>query len=142
TYLAVGTGEALNEYAAIRSWPAYRERQARLAEAIALIRELWTGEEVSFRGDFYETDKARLFTPPASEIPIYVSSLAPGSAEVAGLHGDGLITVGGQEPDTYRAMLAAFERGARLVGKDPTGMPRWVEVGVDYTPDEAGAIAA
>src|SRR5689334_13266254 len=35
-YLAVGTGEALNEYAATGEWPEYVERQRMLAEAIAL----------------------------------------------------------------------------------------------------------
>jgi coenzyme F420-dependent glucose-6-phosphate dehydrogenase len=42
-YHAVGTGEALNEYASTGKWPGYDERQARLAEAIELIRALWTG---------------------------------------------------------------------------------------------------
>jgi len=32
-YLGVGTGEALNEYAATGMWPGYKERQERLAEA-------------------------------------------------------------------------------------------------------------
>jgi coenzyme F420-dependent glucose-6-phosphate dehydrogenase len=42
-YLGVGTGEALNEYAATGWWPTYDERQERLAEAIELMRALWTG---------------------------------------------------------------------------------------------------
>ena len=95
TYLAVGTGEALNEYSSIGDWPGYVERQARLAEAIALIRALWTGDEVTFDGDFFRTRKARLYTRPEAAIPLYVSSLSPGSAAFAGKHGDGLLTVVG-----------------------------------------------
>src|SRR5258705_9650970 len=46
--LGVGTGEALNEIAVSgMDWPEFKERFARLREAIDLIRELWTKESVS-----------------------------------------------------------------------------------------------
>ena len=49
--LGVGTGEALNEIAVSgREWPEFKERFARLREAVQLMRELWTGEDVSFDG--------------------------------------------------------------------------------------------
>ena len=84
TYLGVGTGEALNEYASTGLWPEYEERLERLIEAIELIRTLWSGEEVTYEGKYYQTRKAKLYTPPASPIPIYVSTLAPHSARYAG----------------------------------------------------------
>lgn len=139
-YLAVGTGEALNEYAATGMWPGYRERQARLAEAIELIRLLWSGEEVTFRGAFYQTRRARLYTPPAAAIPLMVSSLVPESGAFAGRHGDGLLTVGGKRPELYREMLGRFEAGAREVGRDPATLPRQIELAVEYTPDVAAAV--
>ncbi len=141
-YLAVGTGEALNEYAATGVWPDYGERQAMLAEAITLIRALWSGDEVSFEGNYYETRKARLYTRPQRPIPLYVSSLTPNSAWFAGRHGDGLLTVGGQTDDLYQEILENFAEGARQAGKDPTRMPRLIELGVAYTGDEQQAIAA
>ena len=70
TYLAVGTGEALNEYPVTCEWPEYDERQIRMIEAIELIRELWTGEKVSFDGCYYRTKKTKLYTLPKNEIPI------------------------------------------------------------------------
>ncbi len=140
-YLGVGTGEALNEYAATGWWPTYEERQERLAEAIELMRALWTGEEVSHEGPYYETRKARLYTRPQTPPPIYVSSLAPESAEFAGRYGDGLFTVGGQQPDHYRQLLQRFEAGARAADKDPAALPRWVELGVAYTDDLEAAVA-
>lgn len=77
--------------------------------------ELWSGEEVSFQGDFYETQKARLYTRPEQQVHIYISSLVPGSAGFAGKYGDGLLTVGGKEyfhtagPD-QKAFLEGYGR--------------------------------
>jgi coenzyme F420-dependent glucose-6-phosphate dehydrogenase len=139
-YLGVGTGEALNEFPVTGEWPEYNERQSRLAEAIYLIRELVTGEEVSFRGDYYQTHKARLWTRSDRPIPIYVSSLVPDSARFAGRHGDGLLTVGGQPPDHYRDLVSEFEAGARESGKDPSSMPRLIELNVAYSDDANTAV--
>jgi coenzyme F420-dependent glucose-6-phosphate dehydrogenase len=141
-YLGVGTGEALNEYAATGDWPPYNTRQAMLAEAITLMRELWTGEPVTFAGDFYETHKAQLFTLPEQPIPIYVSSIAPGSADFAGEYGDGLLTVGGQEPEVYREILQNFEAAAKKAGKEAKTLPRLVELNVYLGDDIPAAVGA
>jgi coenzyme F420-dependent glucose-6-phosphate dehydrogenase len=140
-YLAVGTGEALNEYAATGLWPEYPERQEMLAEAIALMRELWKGEDVTFEGDYYQTRKARLYTPPNRQIPIYISSLVPESAEFAGEFGDGLMTVGGQKPEVYKKQLKNFAAGAKKVKKDPAKMPKLIELNAAYTDDKEAVIA-
>lgn len=140
TYLGVGTGEALNEYAATGVWPDYDERQLMLQEAIELIRELWEGGTVSFDGAYYTTRKARLYTPPKSRIPIIVSSLVPESAAFAGRVGDGLITVGGKPIETLRRIIDNFEEGAARAGKDHMSMPRFIELNVAYTKDAKDAI--
>jgi F420-dependent hydroxymycolic acid dehydrogenase len=44
-FLGVGSGEALNEEAAIGGWPRWPERWERLIEAISIIRALWSGPE-------------------------------------------------------------------------------------------------
>lgn len=134
-YLGLGTGEALNEYAATGMWPEYQERQERMREAIELIRSLWAGKDVSYAGKYYQTRKARLYTPPAQPIPIYVSALVPESARFAGKCADGLITVGGKQPEIYQQILKNFEQGAREAGKDPARMPRLIELNVEYEQD-------
>lgn len=131
TYLGLGTGEALNEYAATGAWPDYSDRQQMLFEAIELIRQLWAGGYVTFDGAYYSTRKAKLYTPPKTPIPIIISSLVPGSASFAGLHGDGLITVSG-EMNMLRQIIENFESGARQAGKDPDQMPRMIELNVIY----------
>jgi coenzyme F420-dependent glucose-6-phosphate dehydrogenase len=143
TYLGVGTGEALNEYAAVGAWPGYRERQERLAEAIALIRAFFTGDEITHRGMYYQTRKAKLHTPPASAIPIYVSSLVPASARFAGEQGDGLLTVGGRPPEHYRQMLQEYDHGAADHRSAENGWrKKMIEIGVAYAADRTSAIEA
>ncbi len=142
TWFAVGTGEALNDMAAMGAWPDHEERQDRMAEAIELIRALWTGEKVSWEGEYYETRGARLYTRPANEqIPLYVSSMVPESASFAGQYGDGLFTTGGKQPEVYKEMFEAFDAGARAAGKEPKKLPRLIELNVNYTDDRAGVVA-
>jgi coenzyme F420-dependent glucose-6-phosphate dehydrogenase len=139
-FLGVGTGEALNEYSATGQWPDYKARRSQLAEAIELTRALWTGEKVTHKGVYYQTRQAKLYTRPSEPIPVYISTMVPNSARFAGKYGDGLITVGGEEPQTYHEIFQNFEAGAREAGKDPSRMPRMVELAVAYTDDEEKAI--
>jgi coenzyme F420-dependent glucose-6-phosphate dehydrogenase len=139
-FLGLGTGEALNEYAATGQWPHYRVRREQLIEAVQLIRALWQGEPVSHRGQYYQTRKAQLYTRPSDPIPIYISSLVPNSARLAGEIGDGLITVGGEKPEVYRSIISNFEAGAAGARKDPAKMPRMIELAVSYGSDEEQAI--
>ena len=140
TYLGVGTGEALNEFAAMGEWPDYAERRDRLAEALNLIRDLWSGETVTFKGKYYQTHKAKLYTAPKSPIPIYVSAMTPHSAEFAGEYGDGLFSVGGKPPTLYKEIMKRFEDRASHVGKNPSRLPRLIELNVAYTDNIEGAI--
>ena len=74
-----------------------------------------------------------MYTLPARPIPIYISALVPHSATFAGRYGDGLFSVGGKKPELYHQIIQSFENGAREVGKDPSHMPRLIELNVAYT---------
>ncbi len=138
--LGLGTGEALNEFAATGQWPSYAERRERLIEAIELMRALWNGEEVTFEGKYYQTHKLKLYTPPASPMKIIFSALAPHAAEYAGKYGDGLWSVGGKQPEIYKGIIQNFEESARKAGKDPSTMPRIIELNVAYTDNVDAAV--
>jgi G6PDH family F420-dependent oxidoreductase len=90
-FLGVGTGENLNEHITGERWPPFDIRSAMLEEAIDVIRQLWTGETISFWGDFYTVEDARLFTLPETLPPIMVAASGPNMAAIAGRIGDGLI---------------------------------------------------
>jgi len=138
-YLGVGTGEALNEYPCTGEWPDHTVRQDMMRESVDLIRLLWTGAETTYDGKYYVARKAKLYTEPRREIPIYISSLVPDSAFFAGYYGDGLITAN-SDPEVLKAIAANFDAGAREAGKDPKKMPKQAECFVAYTDDEEAAI--
>ncbi|HEU4571753.1 MAG TPA: TIGR03557 family F420-dependent LLM class oxidoreductase [Candidatus Limnocylindrales bacterium] len=118
-FLGTGTGEAVNEFPASHEWGRYRERADRLAEATEIIRRLWSGEWVSFQGQYYNVDDAHLYDLPREPIPIYMSGTGPQSAELAGRIADGL--VGSAKETTTREIRDAWERGVRAAGKEPRG---------------------
>jgi TAT-translocated FGD2 family F420-dependent dehydrogenase len=124
-FLGVGTGEALNEQAATGRFGRYPERHDRLAEAIDLIRAVWSGRRITFQGKYFQTDQYKLYDRPARPVPIYVAASGPRSAYLAGRQGDGWITSAADfmKPD----LRDAFAAGARAAGKDPDAMPKLVE---------------
>jgi coenzyme F420-dependent glucose-6-phosphate dehydrogenase len=93
----VGTGEALNEHITGEHWPMISVRQDMLAEAVDIIRMLWEGEEVSYWGEFYTVENARIYTLPDELPPIYIAASGPESAALAGEIGDGFITTKANE---------------------------------------------
>jgi len=95
-YAGVGTGENLNEHILGNHWPEHAVRLEMLREAVAVIRELWTGKEVSHYGDHYTVENARLYTLPEEPPPICVSAYGQRAATAAAEFGDGFWSVGPQ----------------------------------------------
>jgi G6PDH family F420-dependent oxidoreductase len=109
-FLGVGTGEALNEAPPGFTWPRGQARLEMFEEAIQIIKELWKGDYVSFKGKYFTIDNARLFTKPAS-LPLYISALGPKAAYIAGRWGEGWITLNLPEDRVRDLLIPAFERG-------------------------------
>lgn len=89
-WLGVGTGENLNEHVLGDHWPPTSVRRERLAEAVEVIRALWSGRQVEHYGRHYTVENARLYTLPDEPPPIMVAASGPKAAELAGEIGDGL----------------------------------------------------
>lgn len=90
-FFGIGTGEHLNEHITGERWPPFDIRLAMFEEAIDLIQALWRGETISYWGDFYTVEDARIFTLPDEPPPLLIAASGPKSAETAGRLGDGLI---------------------------------------------------
>jgi coenzyme F420-dependent glucose-6-phosphate dehydrogenase len=135
-FLGVGTGEAMNETPVTGGeFPGRKERRQRLAEAIELIRLLWSEERVDFEGRFYRTEKATIYDRPEEPVPIYVAASGPLAAKLAGRVGDGFICTSGKDPALYGELLGKLAEGAEEAGRDPEGIRRMIEVKVSYDRD-------
>ncbi|MXP23682.1 glucose-6-phosphate dehydrogenase (coenzyme-F420) [Gordonia sp. HNM0687] len=136
--LGVGTGEALNEYATgfQGEWPEFKERFARLRESIKLMRALWTGEEVNFDGDYYQTKGAYMYDVPEQPIPVYVAAGGPVVARYAGRAGDGFICTSGKGAELYQEkLIPAVKEGAEKADRDFETIDRMIEIKISYDPD-------
>ncbi len=90
--LGLGTGEALNEHITGEHWPPAGTRLDMLEDAVEVMRELFTGKQVSRIGRFFTVENARIYTLPETPVPMYISAFGPRAARVAGRIGDGLQT--------------------------------------------------
>jgi coenzyme F420-dependent glucose-6-phosphate dehydrogenase len=139
--LGVGTGEALNEVGlgAIETWPEFKERFARLREAIELIRALWTQERVTHAGAYYRTTDATIYDRPDVPVPIYVAAGGPLMARYAGRAGDGFICTSGKGAALYQEqLLPAVAEGLAKGGR--AAYDRMIEIKLSWDPDRAAAV--
>ena len=116
--LGLGAGENLNEHVVARGWPPANVRHEMLAEAIAIIRELFGGDYVNFSGLHFRVDSAKLWDVPEEPPPIGVAMSGPDSARLAGELADLMIAV---EPEPRLCDLFDLHGGAgkRRVGQVP-----------------------
>jgi G6PDH family F420-dependent oxidoreductase len=114
--LGLGTGENLNEHVAGLGFPSADVRQEMLGEAIEIMRKLWEGDTVTFHGDFYDLDRARVYDLPSEPIPIGVAAGGPEAAELAAEAGEFLIST---SPDAklVEAYRKAGGDGETIVGQ-------------------------
>ncbi len=142
-FLGVGSGESLNEGPAIGTqWPKFRERSERLAEAVQLIRRLWTEERVTFEGHYYSTTRATIYDRPAEPVPIYVAAGGPKAAALVGRIGDGFICTSGKGAELYRTLLDAVAQGASDAGREPGSIANMIEIKLSYDHDLQYALDA
>jgi alkanesulfonate monooxygenase SsuD/methylene tetrahydromethanopterin reductase-like flavin-dependent oxidoreductase (luciferase family) len=88
--LGIGIGGHPREHAAYGiDFPAAPERVARLEEAVAVIRALWTGGPVSRPSTFYPLENAAAYPVPDPPPPIIVGGETAAGARLAGRFGDG-----------------------------------------------------
>ena len=132
--LGLGAGENLNEHVIGVGWPSIDQRHSMLKEAIQIIRELFSGELVNWKGEHFEVDSARLWDIPEMPVPIGVAVSGQKSVATFALLGDHLIAV---EPDRRliddwhdARQATGLRRGGRVIGQLP----------VSWDPDRDTAI--
>ncbi len=132
-WVALGSGEALNEHITGTRWPPKAERNARLKACVDIIRALWAGETVTHHG-LIEIEEAKLWTRPPEAPRIVGAALSEETAEFVAGWADGLITVNAS-PARLRGIIDAFRRGGG------EGKPLYLQCHVSYAGTEEEALA-
>jgi probable non-F420 flavinoid oxidoreductase len=133
-WVALGSGEAMNEHITGDRWPRKDTRDARLRECVDVIRALLAGEEVTHDG-LVTVDRARIWTLPEQPPALIAPAVTVATARAGAAWADGLVTIN-QPHDRLREMIAAY-RDAGGRGK----LVLQVHLSYDPDPDRALAIA-
>jgi coenzyme F420-dependent glucose-6-phosphate dehydrogenase len=139
--LGLGSGESMNEVPLGIDWPEGKERLARLKESVALIRQLWAEERVTFQGDFYNTHSATIYDRPDEPVPIYMAASGPVATRLTGRVADGFICTSGKGRELYtETLLPALAAGAAQSSRTIADLDLMIEVKVSFDTDEHQAL--
>jgi coenzyme F420-dependent glucose-6-phosphate dehydrogenase len=133
-WLALGTGQNLNEHIDGGPWPDKPRRRARLLECVEVIRALWAGETVDHDG-LVRVRRAKLYTRPHTPPKLLGAAITEETAAWVGSWADGLITVG-NDAEGLRRVIDAFRGGGGA------GKPMVLQAAVSYASSDEEALAA
>jgi alkanesulfonate monooxygenase SsuD/methylene tetrahydromethanopterin reductase-like flavin-dependent oxidoreductase (luciferase family) len=129
--LGLGAGgfpDATAAYGGPRRGPA--EAYAALAEAIEVIRSVWSGERnLRFDGEHYRLAGAHSGPVPAHRIGIWLGVNGPRALRLAGRVADGWVPSFRGELQPLRQMAGRLDAGAAEEGRDPGAIRRVLNVG-------------
>jgi probable non-F420 flavinoid oxidoreductase len=123
-WVALGSGQAINERAVGADWPEKRERNARLFEGAQIIKRLLAGETVTQSGSVGALN-ARIWSRPQQLPTLVAAAVTEETAAWAGSWADGLLTAG-HDPEQLARVVAAFRSGG---GR---GKPVHLKVGLSW----------
>jgi G6PDH family F420-dependent oxidoreductase len=132
--LGLGSGENLNEHTIGEGWPALETRQEMLEEAVEIIRALFGGDLVTYRGEHYAVDAARLWDLPEEPVRIAIAVSGDRSAERFAPMADDLIAV---EPKAE--LITEWNRveGSQRIGDQARAIG---QLPICWDPDEKAAV--
>ncbi len=105
-WVALGSGENMNEHITGDGWLPKPVRDARLVECVEVIRALLDGEEVTHDG-LVTVDRAKLWTLPDVKPLLIGPAVTPATARAHARWADGLVTVN-QPATRLREVLAEY----------------------------------
>jgi G6PDH family F420-dependent oxidoreductase len=122
--LGLGSGENLNEHVVGQGWPSVDKRQDMFEEAVKIIRQLQSGELVTWEGEHYRVDSARLWDTPDTPLEIGIAVSGSKSIERFAPLGDHMIST---EPkaelvqgwDKARHIGTGLSRDSKKIGQIP-----------------------
>lgn len=167
--LGVGSGEAMNEVTLGFDWPPAEIRVDRTVESIQIIKKLWnksaTGYNdfedsrinnkennnircsvdedgfVTFIGKYFKIQNAKLYTPPLTNIPLFMAASGTHAIKAAAEYTDGLITTS-KPGEGVKETFEIFDNAARNANKDINSLEKIAKPKVSYSEDYDEAFKA
>jgi len=165
----VGSGEAMNEVTLGFDWPPAEIRVDRTVESIQIIKKLWnksaTGYNdfedsrinnkennnircsvdedgfVTFIGKYFKIQNAKLYTPPLTNIPLFMAASGTNAIKAAAEYTDGLITTS-KPGEGVKETFEIFDNAARNANKDINSLEKIAKPKVSYSEDYDEAFKA
>ena len=117
--LGVGVGWLKEEFEAIGVPFAHRGKRA--DEYLQALKQVWTGEEVNYHGEFLNWKGFMMRPRPAQPggIPLVIGGVTPAAIRRLVRYGDGWYVIG-KDLDDYRAHMRAFHDECQRQGRNPS----------------------
>ena len=117
--LGVGVGWLKEEFEAIGVSFAHRGKRA--DEYLQALKQVWTGEEVNYHGEFLNWQGFMMRPRPAQPggIPLVIGGVTPAAIRRLVRYGDGWYVIG-KDLDDYRAHMRAFHDECQRQGRNPS----------------------
>jgi alkanesulfonate monooxygenase SsuD/methylene tetrahydromethanopterin reductase-like flavin-dependent oxidoreductase (luciferase family) len=133
--LGLGAGgfwDAIEAYGGPRRTPG--AALAALAEAIEVIRKIWSGERnLRFEGQHYRLKGAHSGPVPAHPIGIWLGVYGPRALQLAGRAADGWVPSFRGDLKAITGMADRLDDAAAEAGRDPASIRRILNVGGEIT---------
>lgn len=140
-FIAMGTGEAMNDSPLGYPWPKFAERLGRVKESIEIMRKLWASDFVNYSGRYYTLKDANLYTKPKTKIPILVAANGPKAAALVGEYADGYATVDSVK-ENIKHLWPIITQAATAAGRDVKKLSKNVELFVSYAKNYEAALSS
>lgn len=103
----------------------YKERAGRFDESLQIMKQLWTQDEVSFEGRYFNLDSVKPHIHPVQQphVPIWIGAHAMGGVRRAGKYGDAYAvppeTPKHEVEERYRVVKDLFAERGKPFGSQP-----------------------
>ncbi|HXV83119.1 MAG TPA: LLM class flavin-dependent oxidoreductase [Candidatus Binatia bacterium] len=131
-----GTGNA----AALKEAGIESPRPLRtMREYVEILRGFLSGETVSFHGEMFQVNGAKMGFVPSRAIPMYLTAVRPKMLQLGGEIGDGVLLSAGCAPGYIEKCVGEIATGAAKAGKtiDQVDVAGFVTASVSDDPREA-----
>jgi 5,10-methylenetetrahydromethanopterin reductase len=136
----LGIGAGIKDWIEGRLRIPYSRPTLAMRETVEIIRRFFRGEEVTYSGRVFQTEKVRMsFKPVRTEIPIHLGIIGPKNCELTGEVADGLLLSVMSSPAYVKFATDHMRRGLEKSGRDPRDFPVGAYIFSSISEDERAA---